>query len=167
VIDRSNPRDTPKNALAVRGRNSVRNSRRGNHLGQRSCATAQTGRTYDRKRSDQITAQPTCKSGAVHICIFIKIHCWRRIFQPPLIIRIVSDASAFLLTRPQGQPTAKPQKMPIAPTGGVGSPWACTGHIGKPTPQQSKKIVMLPFGRRHIPAVQRDQVWRGSLASSQ
>jgi IS5 family transposase len=39
----------------------------GNHLGQRSSVAAHKGRTYDRKRSDQTTAEPSCKSGAVHI----------------------------------------------------------------------------------------------------
>jgi hypothetical protein len=72
MIDRSNMRDTPKNTLALKGRNSVRNSRRGNHLGQRSYAAAQIGRTYDRKRSDQTAAQPPCKAEAVHICIFLE-----------------------------------------------------------------------------------------------
>lgn len=42
-----------------------------NHLGQRSYATAQTGRIYDRKRSDQTAAQPPCKAEAVHICILV------------------------------------------------------------------------------------------------
>src|SRR5208283_5278266 len=35
------------------GRWIVRNSRCGNHLGQRSCTSAFKGRTYGRKRSDQ------------------------------------------------------------------------------------------------------------------
>ena len=39
------------------------NSRRGNHLGQRSCASASTGRTYGRKRSDQSTAKNTLRGG--------------------------------------------------------------------------------------------------------
>jgi hypothetical protein len=30
--------------------------------------------TYDRKRSDQITAQRACKSEAVHIWILVKMH---------------------------------------------------------------------------------------------
>ena len=38
-------------------RSIVWNSRRGNHLGQRSCASAPTGRTYGRKQSDHITAK--------------------------------------------------------------------------------------------------------------
>ena len=50
-----------------RGRGAVRNSQSGRHLGQRSCATAPTGRTYDRKRSDQNTVQHPCEAGAVHI----------------------------------------------------------------------------------------------------
>jgi hypothetical protein len=63
VIDRSKMRDTPKNPWPFRGRLGVWNSRRGNHLGQRSCASAQTGRTYGRKRSDQSTAQATLQGG--------------------------------------------------------------------------------------------------------
>src|ERR1022692_3589505 len=42
-------------------------SRRGNHLGQRSCVSAETGRTYGRKRSDQSTAKTSCEEGALHI----------------------------------------------------------------------------------------------------
>src|ERR1019366_840088 len=40
VIDRSETRDIPLDSLAVKGRHGVWNSRRGNHLGQRSCASA-------------------------------------------------------------------------------------------------------------------------------
>jgi len=40
----------------------------GTHLGQRSCASATTGRTYERKRSDQNHHNSSCKEGAVHIC---------------------------------------------------------------------------------------------------
>src|SRR3982751_2028517 len=47
----------------LRGRLSVWNSRRGNHLGQRSCASAPTGRTYGRKRSDQSTANDLARRG--------------------------------------------------------------------------------------------------------
>ena len=57
MIDRSKTRDIPLHPVAVKGRSNVWNSRRGNHLGQRSCASATTGRTYGRKRSDQSTAQ--------------------------------------------------------------------------------------------------------------
>ena len=57
VIDRSKTRDTPCFPLAAKGRLGVWNSHRGNHLGQRSCASAKTGRTYGRKRFDQSTAQ--------------------------------------------------------------------------------------------------------------
>ena len=53
MIDRSTTRDTPLKPEAVKGRSIVRNSRRGNHLGQRSCTSAFKGRTYGRKRSDQ------------------------------------------------------------------------------------------------------------------
>ena len=63
VIDRSKTRDTPCFPLAAKGRLGVWNSHRGNHLGQRSCASAKTGRTYGRKRSDQSTAQITLRRG--------------------------------------------------------------------------------------------------------
>ena len=53
--------------VVLQGRGAVRNSQSGRHLGQRSCATAPTGRTYDRKRSDQNTVQHPCEAGAVHI----------------------------------------------------------------------------------------------------
>ena len=43
VIDRSPARDTPLSVMAIVGRSFVRNSCRGNHLGQRSCASATTG----------------------------------------------------------------------------------------------------------------------------
>src|SRR5215211_5597675 len=45
------------------GRSSVWNSHRGNHLGQRSCASAQIGRTYGRKRSDQSAAKHLARRG--------------------------------------------------------------------------------------------------------
>src|SRR5271169_3639604 len=47
----------------LRGRRSVWNSCRGNHLGQRSCASAQIGRTYGRKRFDQSTAKHLARRG--------------------------------------------------------------------------------------------------------
>src|ERR1700752_4263193 len=47
----------------LRGRGFVWNSRRGNHLGQRSCASAPTGRTYGRKRSGQNTAKHLARRG--------------------------------------------------------------------------------------------------------
>src|ERR1035437_9229019 len=46
-----------------KGRRRVWNSRRGNHLGQRSYASAPTGRTYGRKRSDQIIATKALRGG--------------------------------------------------------------------------------------------------------
>ena len=46
-----------------RGRNVVWNPCRGNHLGQRSCASAPTGRTYGCKRSDQSTANRLARRG--------------------------------------------------------------------------------------------------------
>ena len=69
VIDRSTTRDTPYDSVTLKGRPAVWNSRRGNHLGQRSRASAITGRTYGRKRSDQNTAKSSCEEGAVHICV--------------------------------------------------------------------------------------------------
>src|SRR5271166_6378660 len=45
------------------GRPNVWNSCRGNHLGQRSCASASTGRTYGRKRSDQNAAKDLARRG--------------------------------------------------------------------------------------------------------
>jgi hypothetical protein len=47
----------------LEGRFTVWNSRRGNHLGQRSCASASTGRTYGRGRSDQSTANHLARRG--------------------------------------------------------------------------------------------------------
>jgi hypothetical protein len=64
VIDRSTTRDTPIDPMAsFEGRNVVWNPCRGNHLGQRSCASAPTGRTYGRKRSDQNAAQILARRG--------------------------------------------------------------------------------------------------------
>ncbi len=71
VIDRSTTRDTPYDTVTLKGRAAVWNSRRGNHLGQRSRASATTGRTYGRKRSDQNTAKSSCEEGAVHICVVV------------------------------------------------------------------------------------------------
>jgi hypothetical protein len=61
--------DTPNDPMAVAGRSIVWNVRRGPHLGQRSCAGAPTGRTYERKRSDQIIQKSSCRQGAVHIWV--------------------------------------------------------------------------------------------------
>jgi hypothetical protein len=69
VIDRSKTRGIPLDPSAAEGRSSDWNLCRGNHLGQRSCASATTGRTYGRKRSDQSTAQHPCEERAVHIWI--------------------------------------------------------------------------------------------------
>src|SRR6267378_3698171 len=54
MADRSIPRRETLRGTQwhAQSRCSVWNSRRGPHLGQRSSATASTGRTYDRKRSD-------------------------------------------------------------------------------------------------------------------
>jgi hypothetical protein len=51
------------------GRSVVWNLYRGNHFGRRSCASASTGRTYGRKRSDQSTAKHLARKGAAHIWI--------------------------------------------------------------------------------------------------
>lgn len=74
MIDRFGTRDTPLGAMvavvamAAAGRKIVWNTSREPHLGQRSFVSATTGRTYARKRSDQITAKNPCKEGVVHIC---------------------------------------------------------------------------------------------------
>jgi len=47
----------------LRGRPSVWNSCRDNQLGQRSYASAPTGRTYERKRSDQNPAKNLARKG--------------------------------------------------------------------------------------------------------
>src|SRR5947199_9169505 len=77
VIDRSKTRGIPldpsategrsSDLSATEGRSSDWNLCRGNHLGRRSCASATTGRTYGRKRSDQSTAQHPSEARAVNI----------------------------------------------------------------------------------------------------
>ncbi len=61
---------------------------RGSHLGQRSRASATKGRTYERKRSDQNTAQSPCEEGVVHTWhldeVYVKIngemhYLWRAV----------------------------------------------------------------------------------------
>ncbi len=54
--------------MAGHGRIVVWVSRRGTHLGQRSCASAAEGRTYERKQSnDANRLRQPCETGAVHI----------------------------------------------------------------------------------------------------
>lgn len=54
--------------MAGHGRIVVWASRRGTHLGQRSCASAAEGRTYERKQSnDANRLRQPCETGAVHI----------------------------------------------------------------------------------------------------
>jgi hypothetical protein len=53
--------DRPNGLL--RGRTVVGNPGRGNHLGQCSCANAPKGRTYGRKRSDQMSAKDLARRG--------------------------------------------------------------------------------------------------------
>ena len=65
--------DTPHKDTAVVGRRTVRNSRRGIHLGQRSCASAPTGRTYERKRSDQTLFEILQKGGRPHMSLLTSI----------------------------------------------------------------------------------------------
>jgi len=69
VIDRSKTRDTPKMPMAAQGRRLVRDSGRGNHLGQRSCANATKGRTYERKRSDQNPTQNFLRARGMSRCL--------------------------------------------------------------------------------------------------
>src|SRR5215510_9551130 len=57
VIDRSQDARHSVGPIGARHRQYVWTSRRGPHLGQRSSATATTGRTYDRKRSDRTRLQ--------------------------------------------------------------------------------------------------------------
>lgn len=84
MIDRFGTRDTPLGAMvavvamAAAGRKIVWNTSREPHLGQRSFVSATTGRTYARKRSDQITAKNPCKEGVVHICAKIGTDSGRR-----------------------------------------------------------------------------------------
>jgi hypothetical protein len=76
VINRSTTRDTPIDPMAsFEGRNVVWNPCRGNHLGQRSSASASTGRTYG--RNDLIkTLQNTLRGGGrPHMGLG---HCARR-----------------------------------------------------------------------------------------
>ena len=63
MIDRSGTQDTPRFPLAGKGRLDVWDLCRGNHLGQRSRANATTGRTYGRKRSDQIISKYLASRG--------------------------------------------------------------------------------------------------------
>ena len=58
--------------MALKGRGFVRNTRRGNHLGQWSCATTYKGRTYGSKRSDQKYLQKDLQVGAVHIWTYVR-----------------------------------------------------------------------------------------------
>lgn len=54
--------------MAGHGRIVVWASRRGTHLGHRSCASAAEGRTYERKQSnDANRLRQPCETGAVHI----------------------------------------------------------------------------------------------------
>src|SRR3954447_21664467 len=60
ILDERNPGFS---SGPLRGRYCVWNSRRGNHLGQRSCTSAPTGRTYGRKRTDQSTVKHLARRG--------------------------------------------------------------------------------------------------------
>ena len=84
--------------MAQRGRSSVWNPRRGTHLGQRSCVNAPKGRTYERKRSDQIIKEFSCKEGAVHIWhldeVVITINgckhwLWRAVDQDGFVLEVL------------------------------------------------------------------------------
>ena len=64
VINRSMTREIPHSPVALyEVAHLFWSSRCGNHLGQRSCVSAQTGRTYGRKRSDQTTAKHLARRG--------------------------------------------------------------------------------------------------------
>src|SRR5258707_10873847 len=58
------------------GRVVVWSSRRGNHLGQRSIATASTGRTYGCKRSDQTRKTLAARGPSTYGSLLS--HCFRR-----------------------------------------------------------------------------------------
>src|SRR3954447_26085567 len=91
----------------LRGRLSVWNSRRGNHLGQHSCASAPTGRTYGRKRSGQNTANTPCEEGAVHIwvmdMVFRDDECRVRTNHAPANFTTIKHMAHNLLRRPTGK----------------------------------------------------------------
>lgn len=78
--------------MTLKGRDVVWNSRCGNHLGQRSCASATKGRTYERKRSDQSTCQ-SCKEEAVHIWVVERSFAWATRFR-----RLVKDYERYAET---------------------------------------------------------------------
>lgn len=67
AIDRSEACDTPSVPMAITGRCLVGNTHRGNHLGQRSRATAPKGRTYGSKRSDQIFRSALARGSRPHM----------------------------------------------------------------------------------------------------
>lgn len=67
AIDRSEACDTPSVPVAITGRCRVGNTHRGNHLGQRSRATAPKGRTYGSKRSDQIFRSALARGSRPHM----------------------------------------------------------------------------------------------------
>src|SRR5208283_4172897 len=68
VIDRSTTEDTPIDPMAsYKGRTVVWNLCRGNHLGQRSCASAFTGRTYGRNDLIKTLPDPLRGGGRPHM----------------------------------------------------------------------------------------------------
>src|SRR5208337_4007894 len=70
VIDRSTTEDTPIDPMAsYKGRTVVWNLCRGNHLGQRSCASAFTGRTYGRNDLIKTLPDPLRRGGRPHMCL--------------------------------------------------------------------------------------------------
>jgi hypothetical protein len=67
VVDRSQDVRHSVAPSGTRYRITVWNSRRENHLGQRSCATAETGHMI---ASDPVRTLPSsCRPGAVHIWV--------------------------------------------------------------------------------------------------
>jgi hypothetical protein len=69
AIGRTDDRNNPRDPVALRRRDSVREPIGVTHLGQRSPPTAQTGRTHDRNRPDPSPLLNPCNPGAVHTWI--------------------------------------------------------------------------------------------------
>ena len=78
MIDRSRSRDTPKVPVAhSRSHICLELGSRNPSWPAFMCERDNTGRTYERKRSDQTMSKSSCETGAVHICdLFEPQECW-------------------------------------------------------------------------------------------
>ena len=85
-IYRSETSDIPLIPMARCGRQLVWNTCRGNHLGQRPCADAPKGRTYGRKRLDQITVTALQGGGRPHMVLVV----WFCILEAPPVERLAA-----------------------------------------------------------------------------